>query len=174
MVELGHQPHIPEYMSLFKGFARHGVVPPSKAGRLSTAFPLWERFGDQPQTAAQTISRGQSISDIWRRSHDPADTGLSSPSGESGWTITNLQDVLSSFLQLSPSQERDQAPTPTQIWTVLLAFARTTNADQEVVCSVWQRLEGKFSDDMWWGWRVDGRLRRLVSRMAQAEEEREW
>lgn len=179
MVELGHQPHIPEYMSLFKGFARHGVVPDTKAGRLATAFPLWERFDTRTQQTSGPISRGQSISDIWKRSNTASLNGNeidrnATPDSKGGWTITNLQDIFSSFLQLSPSKEMNQAPTPSQTWTVMMAFARTTNADDETVCSVWERLEGKFSNEEWWGWRLDGRLRRLVGRMRQGEEEREW
>lgn len=180
MVELGHQPHIPEYISLFKGFARHGVVPNTKAGRLATAFPLWERFDTIPQQSSGPISRGQSISDIWKRSNSPSmhengnGNGNAATDSKQGWTITNLHDIFSSFLQLSPSKEMNQAPTPSQTWTVMMAFARTTNADDEVVCSVWESLESKFSNEEWWGWRLDGRLRRLVSRMRQGEEEREW
>jgi hypothetical protein len=37
---------------------------------------------------------------------------------------------------------------------------------------VWERLEGKFAreENGWWGWTIDGRLRRLRARMMEDQE----
>jgi pentatricopeptide repeat protein len=167
MIEHGFQPHVPEYQSLFKGFARHGVVPPTSAGRLASSFPLWERFDDSAQSQ-EGITHGQSISQIWQRG--PAYSH--STSIESGWTSSNLREIFNSFMHLSPSRIYSQAPTPDKVWTILLAFARTTNGDEATLVEIWERLEGKFAgeDSGWWGWSTDGRLRRLRQKMLEDTE----
>jgi pentatricopeptide repeat protein len=161
MIEHGFQPHVPEYQSLFKGFARHGVVPQTTAGRLASSFPLWERFDNSPQKG----STGQSISNIWQQSTSPS-------TNESQWTISNLREIFNSFIHLSPSTQYSQAPTPDKIWTILLALGRTTNGDEGTLVEVWERLEGKFASEEngWWGWTIDGRLRRLRARMMEDQE----
>lgn len=160
MIEHGHQPHVPEYQSLFKGFARHGVVPPTTAGRLASSFPLWERFDNSPQKD----STGQSISNIWQQT-------TSSRTDISQWTISNLREIFNSFIHLSPSTQYSQAPTPDKVWIILIAFARTTNGDEGTLVEVWERLEGKFTEENgWWGWAIDGRLRRLREKMLEDTE----
>lgn len=176
MAEQGHQPHVPDYISLFKGFARHGIVPPVNAGRLASSFPLFEQFNTPSPADAEPMSRGQSISQIWQNSvstQPPASSNDCSDSGSSGsgWTEANLEEIFASFLQLSPSGNKRQAPVPMQIWTIMLAWARTTNASDDVIRSVWDRLEAKFEhEEGWWGWRLDGRLRRLRDRLFQGDE----
>jgi len=161
MIEHGYQPHIAEYQSLFKGFARHGVIPPTPAGRLASSFPLFERYSDSPHS--QAGSTGQSISEIWHQSTSPSSTNTSQ------WTISNLREIFNSFIHLSPSTQYSQAPTPEKIWITLLAFARTTNGDEGTLVEVWESLEGKFAgeENGWWGWNTDGRLRRLRARMLE-------
>jgi pentatricopeptide repeat protein len=163
MIEHGFQPHVPEYQSLFKGFARHGVVPPTSAGRLASSFPLWERFDNSADSVNGT---GESISQIWQR------TTFQPSTDDSHWTISNLREIFNSFIHLSPSAQYSQAPTPDKIWLILLAFARTTNGDEGTLVEVWERLEGKFAAEQsgWWGWTMDGRLRRLRARMLEDEE----
>jgi len=164
MIEHGYQPHIAEYQSLFKGFARHGVIPPTPAGRLASSFPLFERYSDSPPS--QAGSTGQSVSEIWHQSTSPSSTNTSQ------WTISNLREIFNSFIHLSPSTQYSQAPTPDKIWITLLAFARTTNGDDGALIEVWESLEGKFAgeENGWWGWNTDGRLRRLRARMLEDQE----
>jgi pentatricopeptide repeat protein len=168
MIEHGFQPHVPEYQSLFKGFARHGVVPSTSAGRLASSFPLWERFDSSIQPPNGTA--GQSIGQIWHQS-----TSTLGPS-DSQWTISNLREIFNSFIHLSPSPQYSQAPNPDKIWIVLLAFARTTNGDEGTLVEVWERLEGKFAgeENGWWGWTMDGRLKRLRAKMLEDQEELDW
>jgi len=163
MIENGLQPHVPEYQSLFKGFARHGVVPPTSAGRLAPSFPLWERF-DNP-TEGQ--SGNHSLGHMWQR-----DPSTSEQTG-SQWTLSNLREIFNSFMSLSPSADYSQAPTPDKIWIILMAFARTTNGDEATLVEVWERLEAKFSgtENGWWGWSLDGRLRRLRATMLETPDE---
>jgi pentatricopeptide repeat protein len=163
MIEHESQPHVPEYQSLFKGFARHGVVPPTSAGRLASSFPLWERF-DSPSEG----QRGNhAISQMWQRDPSaPAQT-------QSLWTYSNLREIFNSFMNLSPSADYSQAPTPDKIWIILMAFARCTNGDEATSVEVWESMEAKFAgtENGWWGWSLDGRLRRLRAKMLQTPDE---
>lgn len=167
MVDERHQPHVPEYCSLFKGFARHGVVPSTISGRIASSFPLWENLDTPPTVPGQTLSKGQSISQIWQRGVSSRHSGEAADTDQRGWTESALHSIFGSFLQLSPAESRDQAPTPSQTWIILMAFARTTNGNDDVVRGVWDSLEEKFGGEGWWGWRLDGRLRRLRDRMMQ-------
>lgn len=174
MVDGGYQPHVAEYTNLFKGFARHGVVPTTKSGRIASSFPLWERL-DTPMTPRdQGVPRGHSISQIWQRGATPRLSDTPSEATSAGWTESALQAIFTSFLQLSPAEGRNQAPTPKQTFNVLMAFARTTNANDDVVRSAWESMEAKFTEPGWWGWRLDGRLERLKGRIMQGDEPQEW
>jgi pentatricopeptide repeat protein len=161
MAEHGFRPHVPEYMSLFKGFTRHGIVPESSAGRLASSFPLWERFENPSIEPA-----GHSVSRIWQRNsavqeQDSRETAT--------WTESNLREIFESFLHLSPYADQCRAPRPEKVWLIMMAFARTTNGDEATLVDVWDRLESKFGEEGWWGWALDGRLRRLREKMQLSE-----
>jgi hypothetical protein len=168
MTEHGFQPHVPEYLSLFKGFARHGIVPETSAGRLASSFPLWERFDNPTMDDASNSANyapGRSVSRIWQR----AETS-ESQRPIATWTESNLREIFSSFLHLSPSAEHSRAPRPEKVWTILMAFARTTNGDEATLVEVWDRLATKFTGEGWWNWALDGRLRRLREQMESRPE----
>ncbi|KAJ9128357.1 hypothetical protein QFC24_000650 [Naganishia onofrii] len=110
---------------------------------------------------------------------------------EKEWTLVTLQQVFHSFLATSPSPPLPantvtattttttnpttthrrywdpspaEAPSPRNIYYIMLAFARTTDRNKEVLRAVWKHLEGKFGDENeegWVGWRLDARLRRM-------------
>jgi pentatricopeptide repeat protein len=172
MTELGFQPHVPEYLSLFKGFARHGIVPETSAGRLASSFPLWERFDNPAMDNASysaNYAPGRSVSRIWQRT-ETSESQRPNSSPIATWTESNLREIFSSFLHLSPSAEHSRAPRPEKVWTILMAFARTTNGDEATLVEVWDRLATKFTGEGWWGWALDGRLRRLRDQMESRPE----
>ncbi|KAJ9109298.1 hypothetical protein QFC21_000627 [Naganishia friedmannii] len=107
---------------------------------------------------------------------------------EREWTLVTLQQVFHSFLASSPNpplpntatsttsssdstihrkywdSSPAEAPSPRNIYYIMLAFARTTNRNREVLRAVWKHLEGKFGEENeegWLGWRLDARLRRM-------------
>lgn len=105
---------------------------------------------------------------------------------EREWTLVTLQQVFQSFLALSPVFDSPrtststgasattsrkwwepslaEAPSPRNIYYIMLAFSRTTDNNLPVLRAVWQHLESKFgegNEEGWTGWRLDARLRRL-------------
>lgn len=167
MAEHGFEPHVPEYLSLFKGFTRHGIVPETNAGRLASSFPLWERFDT---FSTHSSAAGHSVSRIWQRNTDHSPDPTAQEQNETAtWTESNLREIFESFLHLSPQAGQCRAPRPEKVWLILMAFARTTNGDEATLVDVWDRLEAKFGEEGWWGWAVDGRLRRLRARMQDVE-----
>lgn len=181
MLQEDLQPGISDFMQLFKGFARHGVVPPqSRAGVMANAFPMWSRF-EPPQPGRKDESNAANTeSGSFARLWGKTGFGLSRDKGnsvnadghqmeaEAEWTFDNLQEVFRMFLQLSPTSPIPTgpnlgsimnpnstakpkvakgdawAPKPKAIWTILMAFARTTNGDREVLGAIWADLERKF------------------------------
>ncbi|EIW71455.1 hypothetical protein TREMEDRAFT_73314 [Tremella mesenterica DSM 1558] len=77
------------------------------------------------------------------------------------WTKDILEDIFEGLLALIPIKKGSRSLSPGQIYTVLLAFARSSNGDYQTVVSVWEALERKFNQDGWMGRREDGRLSKL-------------
>jgi hypothetical protein len=110
----------------------------------------------------------------WERSDVSTPTRL-----EREWTLVTLQQVFHSFLALAPVLDPPrmlttprkwwepslaEAPSPRNIYYIMLAFSRTTDNNLPVLRAVWQHLESKFgegNEEGWTGWRLDARLRRL-------------
>jgi hypothetical protein len=72
----------------------------------------------------------------------------------------------------------DRAPSPRAMWTGLLAWSRMTNGDVGAVWGAWEDLRQVFGDEQarekgWKGWRMDGRLRRVVTDLEEMMVERE-
>lgn len=153
MFEFDHTPSIPEYLSLFKGFARHGQIPKTPR-RARPLFPFWETY-DPAQGKEDRVSW------IWCRGA----LGLEEPEVSSPWTKEALDELFRSFIALTPTTgvgpSFKRAPSPRQVWSVLLAFARTTNGEDQVVREVWDVMDGKFVGEGWVGWRTDSRLEKL-------------
>lgn len=107
---------------------------------------------------------------------------------ENPWTLTALDQLFIAFLALRPghrsqpsesatppiADEDDvddsltRAPTPRAVYYILVAFARVTGEDREVLRTVWADLEAKFGpqgQEGWRGWKVDKRLERLVQQL---------
>ncbi|KAI5451923.1 Translation factor guf1 mitochondrial [Naganishia albida] len=98
---------------------------------------------------------------------------------EREWTLVTLQQVFHSFLALAPVFDSPrmsttsrkwwepslaEAPSPKNIFYIMLAFSRTTDNNVPVLRAVWRHLESKFgegNEEGWTGWRLDARLRRL-------------
>ncbi|KAJ9125637.1 hypothetical protein QFC22_000599 [Naganishia vaughanmartiniae] len=107
---------------------------------------------------------------------------------EREWTLVTLQQVFHSFLATSPNPPPptdttstdsntdpttnrkywdpapDEAPSPRNIYYIMLAFARTTDRNRDVLRAVWGHLEAKFgegNEEGWVGWRLDARLKRM-------------
>lgn len=68
------------------------------------------------------------------------------------------------------SRRASFAPTPKAVFIVLMAFARCSDGDPEVLKSVWADLEDKFgpaNEEGWVGWQVDKRLKRIVGEITK-------
>ncbi|KAJ9107833.1 hypothetical protein QFC19_002739 [Naganishia cerealis] len=113
---------------------------------------------------------------------------------EREWTLVTLQQVFQSFLATSPGLDPStssaspsttrqphatsstrhikkywesslsEAPSPRNVYYIMLAFARTTDRNRPVLRAVWEHLESKFgegNEEGWTSWRMDARLKRL-------------
>jgi len=162
MFEANYTPFVPEYITLFKGFARHGHTPPSSPGPAKRLFPFWETYNSAEP-------KPDRISWIWSRG--ALGVGVAQPETDSPWTKEVLDEIFRSYIALTPggatgvpnSRNSRRAPSPRQVWTVMCAFARTTNGDEQVMSEAWEAMERKFGSEGWVGWRTEGRLERLRS-----------
>lgn len=170
-LEDGYTPGVPEYIALFRGFARHGEVPDVAAGEAAALFPVWE---DNHTLASQgdvgTVDRRGRIESIWERGifrRDPP--AHLANKAENPWTRSALDSLFAGFMAVLPStglraeKSASRAPSPKQVYKVLLAFARVTNGDPNVVRGAWEAMHRKFGEEGggWRSWREDGRLRRI-------------
>ena len=176
----GHTPGVPEYIALFRGFARHGEVPEIVAGEAAALFPVWEdNHSLASQVEPESVERRGRIERIWERGifrrEPPAHLA---PKAENLWTRSTLDSLFAGFMAvranngLRAEKGASRAPSPKQVYTVLLAFARVTNGDAEVVRGAWEAMHGKFGEEGagWCSWREDGRLRRIKRVLYPARE----
>ncbi|WOO82147.1 Translation factor GUF1, mitochondrial [Vanrija pseudolonga] len=155
MIDDGHVPRIHDYTGLFRGFAKYGEVPSGPAGGATSAFPLWLNFGSPSQ-----------LTSVWstRRSEFLPSFG--------GWTLDALEDVFHSFLsaRLPANASRSQQPTEKLIYYILVAFARTTNADETTVRATLDALTKKFgpnNPEGWEGWNESSRIMKIREVLAK-------
>jgi pentatricopeptide repeat protein len=167
MLSARHVPGADEYLSLFRGFARFGVVPPGRAGEATDAFPLWRDV--RPEAT--------DIASLWSSSGHGQFTPNHAYSANSMWTQSTLEELFATFMGV-PATPVDglppRAPAPNAVYFTLLAFARVTNADVEVVRGVFDAMTRKFGPgnaDGWAGWREDKRLRKIRERVGAADPE---
>lgn len=74
-----------------------------------------------------------------------------------------------SFRYHAASTRQCLAPNPRAIYIILIAFARCSDGDPEVLKSVWADLEDKFglgNQEGWVGWKVDKRLSRISAEIS--------
>ena len=74
-----------------------------------------------------------------------------------------------SFRYHTASTRQCLAPNPRAIYIILIAFARCSDGDPEVLRSVWADLDDKFglgNQEGWVGWKVDKRLSRVVAEIS--------
>jgi hypothetical protein len=74
-----------------------------------------------------------------------------------------------SFRYHAASTRQCLAPSPRAIYIILIAFARCSDGDPEVLKSVWADLEDKFglgNQEGWVGWKVDKRLSRIAAEIS--------
>jgi hypothetical protein len=153
--------------------------------------------GAGASTSASRTSGSASVTSIWERSVSvfrTRGTRSANPSSPNPWTLEALEQIWSSFLSLQPSpgdypggvgsgpgartSPMDRAPSPRAMWTGLLAWSRMTNGDVGAVWGAWEDLRQVFGDEQarekgWKGWRMDGRLRRVVTDLEEMMVERE-
>lgn len=161
MLRDGHVPGVHEYVALFLGFARFGIIPSGPAGSATAAFPLWR---DIPAEQVGGISNPWGI--------EPGTfTSNYGPGASATWTQSALEDLFQAFLNLTPPKRPGhpaRAPSAKAVYHTLLAFARVTNADARVVAAVFEAIEHKFgptNTEGWVGWREDSRLQRVRDRI---------
>jgi hypothetical protein len=153
------QPHINEYVHLFRGFSKFGVIPDRPLRQVDRLFPIFEKAEPGNVHDVRAIER------IWSRGvlrHTPS-VVQSNP-----WTRETFQEMMESFLKLRPFKgiHGDRAPTAGDIWLIMFAMSRVCGGDARTVCGIWEVLRRKFEggDDGhgWTKWKLDNRLRRLV------------
>ena len=84
--------------------------------------------------------------------------------------VTGRASTSSSSRYYARSRRIPLAPTPRATFIILMAFARCSDGDPEVLRSVWADLEDKFgptSEEGWVGWHVDKRLKRIVGEIVK-------
>ena len=178
MQEAEHTPFILEYAALFEGFALYGVSKPPVKGDISYLFPVIRK--SKIGRARKEVSKerhgawSSSVAQIWtnvsrgRSSNHSNDDRLANP-----WTENILQGFFEALLALRPGL-RDvpyshQAPSPHQVWIILLAFSRMSGGDADVVRTAYEALHDKFGHGealgeergKWIGWKLNNTLERV-------------
>jgi hypothetical protein len=164
------------------------VKPTERAMFPPPTFPEASRPGSSGSSKMDALKQ---MTEIWADKINAWEQpGAATPSMptrlEREWTLVTLQQVFQSFLALSPIFDAPrssassrtsatssrkwwqpslaEAPSPRNIYYIMLAFSRTTGNNLPVLRAVWQHLESKFgegNEEGWTGWRLDARLRRL-------------
>lgn len=167
----GIMPCVADYNSLFHGFARFGVVATPSIDAVA-GFPEWNHPEPielvQPASASKlgsrTKSRGARLAEMWERG--AAGTVTPERAVNQDWTFEALGSLFGAFMGMPPPPSGTRiAPTPRAVYYMLLAFARTSGADREVLRDVWLALKRKFGDgnpEGWTRWTVNARLRRMA------------
>lgn len=159
-------------------------------------------FTRQPFRRQDDMSTFRRLTDLWSQSSSGVDemsaegihaASAGRPLQDNPWTLTALEQLFMAFLALRPGRRSadttvtseaitdvlgdvedssNRAPSPRALYYILVAFARTTGEDKEVLRTVWADLEAKFgphSQESWVGWKVDRRLERLIQRFEDDE-----
>jgi hypothetical protein len=179
MLKAGNDPGVEEYVALFRGFARFGVVPRTPAGDATSVFPLWrdipaEQSGGIANPWGPEEGDAGAERDHGRRSNNTASTSAYAPSVSSMWTQAALEDLFAAFMGLPPTTRQGmppRAPHRNSVYLTLLAFGRVTNADAAVVRAVLDAMTDKFgpgNSEGWVGWVEDKRITRVRERVGAA------
>jgi hypothetical protein len=150
----GHAPGVGEYMAMFHGFARHGVIGSGPAGDAAAAFPFWH-----------DNHAASGLDNPWG---DEEPGHFSSNYRPSVWTQAALEELFASFLALPPpratGRSLPRAPSANAVYRTLLAFGRVTNSDGRAVRAALAAMAAKFgpgNEEGWVGWHEDKRHKRL-------------
>ncbi|TXT06592.1 uncharacterized protein COLE_05923 [Cutaneotrichosporon oleaginosum] len=155
MFAAGHAPGVPEYMAMFHGFARHGVIGSGPAGDAAAAFPFWH---DNHASSGLDNPWGDEEPGHFSSNYRPA----------SLWTQAALEDLFTSFLALPPPRTSrktlPRAPGANAVYRTLLAFGRVTNSDGRAVRAALNAMMSKFgpgNEEGWVGWHEDKRHKKI-------------
>ncbi|BEJ13549.1 hypothetical protein CspHIS471_0307230 [Cutaneotrichosporon sp. HIS471] len=151
----GHAPGVAEYMAMFHGFARHGVIGQGTAGHAAAALPFWH---DNHATTGLDNPWGDEDPGQFGSNYRPANL----------WTQTALEDLFTSFLALPPPRKTKKslpcAPSANAVYRTLVAFGRVTNADTQAVRAALSAMQSKFgpgNEEGWVGWHEDKRHKKI-------------
>ncbi|KAM0752483.1 hypothetical protein T439DRAFT_324574 [Meredithblackwellia eburnea MCA 4105] len=157
-------------------------------------FKAFVEFGSGPQTRSNFFGSidlsNSNIPHTKPRSSPTKNSKLfsslyASPSSKfdlSLWNVENLQKLFAAFLSIparrayasTPSLQMPanrNAPSPSHVFWILLAFHKLSGEDSRIVLEVWTSLLDKFGrkEDIdrpgkpaWYGWKVDQRVRNFV------------
>lgn len=160
-----HVPGVPEYMSMFHGFSRYGVIGTTPAGDAAGCFPLW----------LDNHALG-GLDNPWGDEEPGLFTSNYPPTASSLWTQSALEDLFTSFLALSPPRATKstlpRAPSANAVFRTLLAFGRVTNSDGRAVRAALNAMTSKFgpgNEEGWVGWNEDKRLKKLRAALGLSE-----
>lgn len=165
MFEDQHVPGVPEYMAMFHGFSRFGVVGSGPAGDAAACFPLWR---DNHATSG--------LDNPWGDEEPGQFSSNYPPSASSLWTQSALEDLFTSFLALPPPRPTNKtlprAPNANAVYRTLLAFGRVTNSDGRAVRAALNAMTSKFgpgNEEGWVGWHEDRRHKKLRAGLGMDE-----
>lgn len=123
------------------------------------AGPLASRYDEPPHVAASLAGQGHGFyeGEMWSSDSGWHGAGARQMDGggegetevESGpWAYDLLRTFFVSFLALKPDQRgiwaSAQAPSPEDVYFILLAFSRASGGNEEVVWDAWTRIRAKF------------------------------
>lgn len=183
-----YQPHLTKktptihvFTCLFRGFATHGLLPPSSGLPVS---PLLLRGPTQRANArANRESSFAALAKLGSTSTTD-NRGIGVSSSASLWTLPSLQVLFSSFLALAPPPPSSitsstpfrgarLSPQSNDLFWLLTAFEVLTGDDSRVVLSVWDAVVDKFGRGGrikgvrgvgWTGWKLDKRVVGMLER----------
>lgn len=160
-----HVPGVAEYMAMFHGFSRYGVIGTNPAGDASACFPLWR---DNHATSG--------LDNPWGDEEVGQFSSNYPPSASSLWTQSALEDLFTSFLALPPPRSTGKslprAPSANAVYRTLLAFGRVTNSDGNAVRAALAAMTSKFgpgNEEGWVGWHEDKRHKKVRAALGMDE-----
>ncbi|GAA5975898.1 hypothetical protein JCM11641_002832 [Rhodosporidiobolus odoratus] len=159
-------PH--HFLPLFRAFATFGSTRASQSSSLNSTL-----LGGA-HVRSHAVSRSLSPFAALTQ-QDSRYLRSSSQDNDDPFSLSALYSVFGSFLALTPPPPSTlstrsfsgarTAPSPKDMWWILLAFEKLTDGESDAVLEVWDKLEEKFTGkekEGWMGWREDKRIKRVV------------
>lgn len=148
---------VQDYLNLFHGFARYGVIPSVPSGAAADAFPPLTDYSNNFAT----------VDNPWSLREDGAELAVKDPRWSTLWTLESLHDLWPAFMSVSPPEGHKvvpRAPHHQWVFRTLLGWSRVTNGDPEAVAKAFIDMERKFgpgNPEGWVFWEESNRIRKV-------------